>query len=242
VPGARLMGGGGAGGAAAGNTMSSSGSLFGGAAGGGGGGSVGEVEAAGGGGSESELVNAPWCDRIALQHQTAMVLAMFQVRLRLRGGEESYRYWCKAGEGEGETLVCWGREGQKGEGRERRETTLLRGGGLGGGKKTWTGAWEGEEAAGDVPLPAAWWLARHHPNSIPTATASLRPFRRASRQGHVYGFDIMTGTCLSSYTGLYSQPVTSCVFVPDSDLLYTTAMDTCAVVRGARAALRCWSR
>ncbi|EFJ51574.1 hypothetical protein VOLCADRAFT_116432, partial [Volvox carteri f. nagariensis] len=48
--------------------------------------------------------------------------------------------------------------------------------------------------------------------------------------GHVYGFDIMSGACLSSYTGLYTQPVTSCVFVPESDLLYTTAMDTCAVL------------
>eukprot|EP00198_Chlamydomonas_reinhardtii_P012386 XP_001701723.1 predicted protein [Chlamydomonas reinhardtii] len=49
-------------------------------------------------------------------------------------------------------------------------------------------------------------------------------------EGHVYGFDVMSGNCLLSYTGLYDQPVTSCVFVPESDQLFTTAMDTCAML------------
>ncbi len=51
------------------------------------------------------------------------------------------------------------------------------------------------------------------------------------RQANVYGFDISSGQLLMSYEGLHDQPVTSCVYLPDADLLITTSMDTCAVVR-----------
>lgn len=57
----------------------------------------------------------------------------------------------------------------------------------------------------------------------------------------MFGYDILTGNCLMAYPFLHDTPATSCVFLPDHDLLITTAMDTCASVsrRHTRACRTC---
>ncbi|GFR49528.1 hypothetical protein Agub_g11572 [Astrephomene gubernaculifera] len=103
------------------------------------------------------------------------------------------------------------------------------GGGGAGGRGSGSGSAAGSDSGsgagggGEGEVVNAPWCDRI---SLHEKTAMVL----AMFQGHVYGFDILTGACLLSYTDLYSQPVTSCVFVPESDLLFTSAMDTCAVV------------
>lgn len=47
----------------------------------------------------------------------------------------------------------------------------------------------------------------------------------------MYGFDIVSGAALMSYPGLHEQPVTSLVYLPQSDQLLTTSLETSAMVR-----------
>ncbi|KAG2494055.1 hypothetical protein HYH03_007699 [Edaphochlamys debaryana] len=91
-------------------------------------------------------------------------------------------------------------------------------GGVLGGDPSISGA---VGSGGDV-LNAPWCdrISLHEPTAMVLAMF----------EGHVYGYDIMSGHMLMSYTGLYNQPVTSCVFMPEADLLFTTAMDTSAML------------
>ncbi len=82
------------------------------------------------------------------------------------------------------------------------------------------------------------WLS--HPEQARQLFACLRQstaylcFPPCTPQGNVFGYDILTGNCLMAYPFLHDTPATSCVFLPDHDLLITTAMDTCASVSRRR--------